>query len=74
MARRKPTARVEFVFFDVVYEDGSQQSNRKIAASEVSGLEGDLPAQAHFEAQDREIAERSGRPRGPIKSIARSKA
>ena len=73
MARRKPTARVEFVFFDVVYEDGSQQSNRKIAANELSGLEGDLPAQAYFEAQDREIGERSGRPRGPIKSIARSK-
>ena len=73
MARRKPTARVEFVFFDVIYEDGSQQSNRKILGSEVSGLEGDLPAQAYFEAQDREIAERSGRPRGPIKSVTRSK-
>lgn len=73
MARRKPTARVEFVFFDVVYEDGSQSSNRKIAALEVSGLEGDLPAQAFFEAQDRDIAERSGRARGPIKSVTRSR-
>ena len=73
MARKKPTARVEFISFDVVYEDGSQSSNRKIAALEVSGLEGDLPAQAYFEAQDREIAERSGRPRGPIKSVTRSK-
>lgn len=73
MARKKPTARVEFVFFDVVYEDGAQSSNRKIPSLEVSGLEGDLAAQAYFEAQDAEIAERSGRPRGPIKSMTRSK-
>ena len=73
MARRKPTARVEFVYFDLVYEDGTLSSNRKIALSEVSGLDGDLAAQAFFEAQDAEIAERSGRSRGPIKTIARSK-
>ena len=73
MARRKPTARVELISFDVVYEDGSQTSNRKIAATELSGLEGDLPAQAYFEAQDREIELRSGRSRGPIKSVTRSR-
>ncbi len=73
MARRKPTARVEFVSFDIVYEDGTLSSNRKIASSEVSGLDGDLAAQTYFEAQDADIAERSGRPRGPIKTIARSK-
>ena len=73
MARRKPTARVEYVFFDIVYEDGAQSSNRKILLSEVSGLDGDLAAQTFFEAQDNEIAEKSGRPRGPIKSITRSK-
>ncbi len=74
MARRKPTARVEFVYFDIVYEDGTLSSNRKIALSEVSGLDGDLAAQTYFEGQDAEIAERSGRPRGPIKTIIRSKA
>ena len=74
MARKKPTARVEFVYFDIVYEDGAQSSNRKIAASEVGGLEGDAPAHTFFEAQDAEIAERSGRPRGPIKSVTRSKS
>ena len=73
MARKKPTARVEFVYFDLVYEDGTLSSNRKIALSEVSGLDGDMAAQAFFEAQDAEIAERSGRSRGPIKSITRSK-
>ena len=29
---KKPTARVEFAFFNVTYEDGSQRSNRKVPA------------------------------------------
>ena len=61
-----------FVFFDVVYQDGSQTSNRKVAAVELVGLDGDEPAKAIIEAQDRVIAEASGRPRGPIKTIKRS--
>jgi hypothetical protein len=73
MARKKPTGKEEFVFFDVVYEDGSQTSNRKVPADVVGGLDGDEPAQAVIEEQDRTIAERSGRPRGPIKTIVRSK-
>jgi hypothetical protein len=44
----------------VTYEDGSMTSNRKVPASELGGLEGDAPARAIIEAQDREIAERSG--------------
>ena len=27
---RKPATRAEFVLFDVVYEDGSQRSNRRV--------------------------------------------
>lgn len=61
-----------FVLFDVIYEDGSRTSNRKVPSSEVGGLDGDAPAKAFIEAQDRVIAERSGNPRGPIKLIARS--
>ena len=68
-SKAKPT---EFVFFNVLYEDGSQSSNRKVPALDVSGLEGDEPALAIIEAQDREISEKSGRPRGPIKSIERA--
>jgi hypothetical protein len=60
------------VLFDVVYEDGTLSSNRKVPGSEVGGLDGDAPAKAFIEAQDREIAEKSGRPRGRIKTIARS--
>jgi hypothetical protein len=62
----------EFVLFDVVYEDGSLSSNRKVPRSELGGLDGDAPATAFIEAQDRKIAQASGRSRGPIKSIRRS--
>ena len=67
--KAKPT---EFVYFNVTYEDGSQSSNRKVPAADVGGLEGDEPALAIIEAQDFEISEKSGRPRGPIKSIERA--
>lgn len=71
MSRRKPTARTEFVLFNVTYEDGTQTSNRKVPGEILGGLEGDAPAVGIIEEQDREIAERSGKPRGPIKSIER---
>jgi hypothetical protein len=70
--KRKKSRDTEFIMFNVMYEDGSQSSNRKVPAEEVSGLEGDEPALAILEAQDREIAEKSGRPRGPIKSVERA--
>jgi hypothetical protein len=73
MARKKKGADNKApVLFDVVYEDGTLSSNRKVPGSEVGGLDGDAPAKAYIEAQDREIAEKSGRPRGRIKTIARS--
>ncbi len=72
MRRSKQPAVTGFVLFDVVYQDGSRTSNRKVPSAEVGGLDGDDPARAFIEAQDRVIAERSGNPRGPIKTIARS--
>ena len=72
MSRKKPTARAEFVLFNVVYEDGTQTSNRKVPGEQLGGLDGDEPARAFLEAQDREIGERSGRPRSPIKTISRA--
>lgn len=71
MARKKPTAKAEFVLFNVVYDDGSMTSNRKVPGELLGGLEGDEPARGFLEEQDREIAERSGKPRGPIKSVER---
>ena len=69
---KKPTARSEFVLFDVVYEDGTQRSNRKVPADLLGGLDGDEPARAEIEAQDRAIAEKSRMPPLAIKSIKRS--
>ena len=73
MARKKP-AETEFVVFNVVYQDGSLSSNRKIPKSEIDIFEPDASAKALIEAQDRRIAELSGRSRGPIKSISRVSA
>ena len=69
---RKPTARVEYTLFDVVYEDGSQRSNRRVPSDVLGGLDGDAPARAVIEEQDRVIAERSGTPPLAVKSIHRS--
>jgi hypothetical protein len=61
----------EFAFFDVLYEDGSQRSNRRVPAELLGGLDGDEPARAFILQQDREIAEKSGRPPLEIKSMNR---
>ena len=69
---RKPASKSEFVLFDVFYEDGTRRSNRRVPREILEGLDGDEPARAVLEAQDREIAERSGRPAAVIKTIRRS--
>ncbi|HUH77680.1 MAG TPA: hypothetical protein VLZ53_09965 [Devosia sp.] len=69
---RKPTARSEFIMFDIIYEDGSQRSNRKVDASLLGGLDGDDPARTAIMDQDRAISEKSGMPPLQIKSITRS--
>ncbi|MEA2782642.1 MAG: hypothetical protein QOK29_4186 [Rhodospirillaceae bacterium] len=71
MARKKPI-NSDFVSFDVIYQDGTRSSNRRIAASELNEVDSDQQAKAIIEAQDRKIADLSGRARGPIKSISRS--
>ena len=69
---RKPGTRTDFVLFDALYEDGSQRSNRKVPGDILGGLDGDGPARAVIEEQDRAIAEKSGIPPSPIKSVRRS--
>ena len=72
MARRSTVRRVEeFILFDVLYEDGTRTSNRKIPGSELGEIDGDLLAKAYIEAQDRQIAQISGRPQTAIKSLTR---
>ena len=62
----------EFVLFDVIYEDGSQRSNRRVPSEILGGLDADVPARAVIEEQDREIADKSGMPPLRIKSLKRS--
>ena len=69
---RKPATRVELTLFDVLYEDGSQRSNRRVPSRILGGPDGDAPARAVIEGQDRLVAEKSGTPALPVKSIYRS--
>ena len=73
MARKKPKA-VEsgYALFDVLYEDGSRSSNRRVPRNLLGGLDGDEPAKTSIEEQDEAIAQKAGRPRIPIKKITRS--
>jgi hypothetical protein len=71
---RKPTRRTEFVLFDVIYEDGTQRSNRRVPAEDLGGIDGDAPARHIIEQQDREIAEKSGQIPLQIKSLRRAGA
>ncbi len=72
MARKKSKTESEFVLFDVVYEDGSLRSNRRVPSSELGGFDGDAPALGIIEAQDREIGAMAGQSRPAIKSITRT--
>jgi len=71
---RKPGLNSEFVMFDVLYEDGTQRSNRKVPRTLTGGIDGDKPAHEFLIEQDRDIAEKSGRPLAAIKSISRTGA
>lgn len=71
---RKPGSKSETVLFNVVYEDGSQKSNRRVPAELLGGLDGDDPALAFIEQQDREIAEKSGQPALAVDRLWRADA
>ncbi|SDR93998.1 hypothetical protein [Bradyrhizobium canariense] len=61
----------EFAFFNVLYEDGSQRSNRRVPSELLDGLDKDEPAREFIMQQDHEIAEKSGRAPLKITSISR---
>jgi hypothetical protein len=69
---RKPGQNSEFVMFDVLYDDGTQRSNRKVPRALTGGIDGDKPAHGFLIEQDRAIAEKSGNPPPTIKAINRS--
>jgi len=72
MAKKKISAKAEFVLFNVLYEDGMVTSNRKVPSELVGGLDGEQPIWDAIQEQDREIEQRSGKPRPAIKSITRA--
>ncbi len=75
MARKKSKPLESgYALFDVLYEDGSRSSNRRVPRSILGGLNGDEPARKAIEEQDNTIAEKAGRPRVAIKKITRSPA
>jgi hypothetical protein len=71
---RKPTARVEYAFFDVTYEDGSQRSNRKVPADIANDpYDKDGAIMRALQEQDQAISEKSGIPPLAIKAFKPSK-
>jgi hypothetical protein len=74
MARKKPRIDDSVILFDVIYEDGTRSSRRKVAASDLADFAGDDHAKTLIMAQDREIAKMSGNQRGTVKTITRSPA
>jgi hypothetical protein len=74
MTRRNKPVESSFMLYDVLYEDGSRSSNRKISTANIDPFDRSGSVRALLEEQDRKIAEASGRPRGPIKSIASHRA
>jgi hypothetical protein len=74
MAKKKPRIDDSVILFDVIYEDGTRSSRRKVAASDLADSDGDDHAMTLIMAQDREIAKISGNQRGSVKTITRSPA
>ena len=71
MSKKKTKLAEGFLFFDVIYEDGTKSSRRKVPAAEIEDM-GEAHAKTAIMDQDRKLKEVSGSTRGPIKSIARS--
>lgn len=73
MAKKNKAPVATLISFDVLYEDGSRLSNRKLKSTDLSDQDEIASAKALLEAQDREIAILSGKPRPNIKSVMRSR-
>jgi hypothetical protein len=71
MAKKKPQF-AEFVLVNVLYEDGTQRSNRRVPRSELSGFDDDNDIKQSIEQQDQKIAAMSGQAPVRIKTISRA--
>lgn len=70
---KKPNPKPDTALFNVHYDDGSLTSNRRVPGNLIGLLDSDEQIQAFLEQQDRDIGERSGRPRGTIARIEKVK-
>jgi hypothetical protein len=66
---KKPTKHAEFALFDVLYQDGTLRSNRRVPREVLASVDGEAAVRAVIAEQDREIAEKSGLAPVPIKNI-----
>jgi hypothetical protein len=72
MGRKKPAAaNPDVIVVNVLYEDGTQSSNRRLPGLELTGYDDEETIRQAVETQDQKIAALSGQSRGPIKSIQR---
>lgn len=74
MSKKKIKVEDNFVFFDVIYDDGTKSSRRKINAPGLAKDEVEAYALTEIMKQDRKIAELGGKNRGNVKSILKSAA
>lgn len=72
MAKKQKKVEDSFVFFDVIYEDGTKSSRRKINATGVDNSDLEAFAMTEIMNQDRRIAEMSGKSRGQVKTLVKS--
>lgn len=72
MAKKKQKIEENFMMFDVLYEDGTRSSRRKINAAGLMRHEIEAFALTEIMNQDRAIFEKSGKSRGQVKSITKS--
>ena len=70
-ARQLPQER-GFILFNVIFEDGSRASNRRVPMEILGSLDGDEPARQVIEQNEAEIAVKAGRPARVIQSLTRS--
>ncbi len=72
MAKKEKKPEDVFMQFDVIYEDGTKSSRRKVNIVGLDKSEIDAYAKTEIMNQDRKIGEMSGKPRGNIKELERS--
>ena len=66
---KKPNPKPESALFNVSYADGTQTSNRRVPAELLRELDSEDQIMAFLQKQDRDIGERSGKPRAEIESF-----